>query len=145
MKQLNNFIFEKLKLNKDINTGPINKIDMSKLKNYTKQDIEYIIDWINNDMSEDIIPIVITNIRKVEWNIPESEIYLFYKEDYAKYGPYDIPYVRFYYDEEGLSVDIYDSENTKYYRSPKYKDSKDLDKCFDYIESKHKLIKELIK
>ena len=145
MKDLNNFIQEKLKLNKDINAGIINNIDVTKLKYFTQKDVDKIINWVNNDMSEDIRPVVATNIRDFEWADPSLEIFLYYTEDYKKSKGFDIPYIKFYYDNKGLSVDIYDNESITYHRSSEYSDTKDLDKCFDYIESKHKLIKKLIK
>ena len=145
MKDLNNFIQEKLKLNKDINAGIINNIDVTKLKYFTQKDVDKIINWVNNDMSEDIRPVVATNIRDFEWADPSLEIFLYYTEDYKKSKGFDIPYITFFYGEDGLSVDIYDPKDTIYYRSNIFKDTKDLDKCFDFIESKYKIIKELIK
>lgn len=145
MIQLNNFIYEKLKLNKDINIGVLNNIDIKQLKYFTPKDINKIINWINNDMPEDIRPVVITNNRNCEYDEPSLHLFLFFTEDYNKQGPYEIPYIRFWYDDEGLSIDIYDNKDTKYYRSAKYKDSKDLDKCFDYIEKQRNIIKNIIK
>lgn len=146
MKHITNFIKEALKINKNSKVLKfINKIDMNELESFTRDDVNKIINWINNDMPDDIIPTVVTNVRKnIDFYIPALEIYLLYTEDYEKYGPYDLPYIRFFYDSDGLSVDIYDHKNTKYYRSEKFKDSSDLDKCFEFIESKRDIIKKLI-
>lgn len=144
MKQLREFIYEKLHVGQ-YKYGVKNKINVQELKYFTQEDINKIIKWVNNDMPEDIRPIVITNSRKnIDWNEPSLHIYLFYNEDYEKQGQFEIPYIRFFYDEDGLTVDIYGAKDTKYYHSEKFKNSKDLNKCFDYIKSKHDIIKELI-
>ena len=145
MKQINNFILEKLRINKDTISGVLNEVDVKLLKNFTEKDIEKVINWINNDMPDDIRPIVITNTRKnISWDEPGSQIFLFYTENYNESKPFNIPYIRFFYDDEGLLVDIYDDQDVKYYCSEKFGSIKDLDKCFDYIESKHDIIKNLI-
>ena len=146
MKQLSNYIIEKFKINsKTSKQKVLNKIEIDKLKHFTKEDVEKIIDWINIDMSEDIRPIIVTNVRKfADWSDSSVEIFLFYTEDYEKSKGFDIPYIKFYYDGKELNVCIYDNEDTKYYNSATYSDCKDLDKCFDFIEKKHDIIKKLI-
>ena len=145
MKQLDNFIQEKLKLNKDINVGIINKVNIYKLKYFTEKDVDKIINWVNNDMPNDIRPVVITNTRKnIYWDEPSLQLFLFYNEDYEECKPFDIPYIRFWYDKEGLTCDIYDDQNTCYHRSKVFKNSKHLDKCFEFIKSKYDVLKKLI-
>ena len=146
MKNINQYIIEKFKINsKTTKQKVINKIDVDKLKYFTKEDVEKILNWINNDMPKDIIPVVITNIRKfADWCDPSTEIFLYYTEDYEKSKGFDIPYIQFFYDSKELAVSIYDSEDIKYYNSSTYSDCKYLDKCFDFIEKKHDVIKKLI-
>ena len=148
MKQLTSYVIETLKINKNTKINKFtNNIDINQLEYFTKYDIDKIFNWINNDMPKDIIPIVVTNVRNPhqDWLDPNREIFLLYDEDYKNKGVYDIPYIRFFNDnKEGLVVTIYDPVKEKYYSSEVYHSIKDLNKCFNYIESKHDIIKDLI-
>ena len=146
MKQLNNFIQEKLIINKNIKSKIVkNDIDIKELKYFTKQNIDDILEFINK-MPLDVRPLVISNhCLDRRLSEPDLEIYFFYDEEYLMKSLYNIPYVRIYYCNEGLSVDIYDSKRKYYYRSEEYPpNSEYLNSCFEYIESKYDIIRKII-
>ena len=62
MKLINNYISEKLIINKDTDCGQhlINNINQSLLKYFSKDTVDEIIDWANN-LPIEIRPRLITN------------------------------------------------------------------------------------
>ena len=146
MKQINNYIIEKLHINKNTGKEQIeNKIDMSLLESFTQDDIDKIINFVE-DMPSDIQPKIITNVKKNESvTFSEYELYLFYDKDYEEKSIYALSYIRFFYSEyDGLSMFIYDSKNKKYYNSKTWYNNKDINKCFDFIKSKYDLLRKIL-
>lgn len=150
MKLINNYISEKLIINKNTDCGHhlINNINQSLLEYYSKDDIKEIIEWTNNLPSE-IRPLLITNILDMKnyeaEDDPKYAIYLFYTENYKKYNIDDIPYIRFWNDLDGLSVDIYDDFNKRWMRSAIQESTPDnIKKCFKFVESRSDELKIIV-
>ena len=147
MQKINNYILEKLRINKDTDyqLHIENKIDMSLLESFTQEDIDKIIDFVNN-MPSDIQPKIITNVKKNESvAFSEYELYLFYDKDYEERSIYDLTYIRFFnFDEDGLSVQIYDSKDPTYYNARTWYKDKDINNCLEFIKSKYELLRKIL-
>ncbi len=149
MKLINNYISEKLIINKDTDCEAhlINNVNQSSLEYFSKDDVEEIIEWANNLPSE-ICPRVITNIldtkdnKEIE-NEQKYAIYLLYTENYKKYSIYEIPYIVFWNDVDGLSVDIYDDFSKRWMKSAILEQT-DLKKCFKFVESRSDELKIIV-
>lgn len=140
MKQITTFINEKFCIDKNTVSHKLDiNVDVDKLSYFKQKDIDKIIDWIENNMPDKICPNVIMN-NIGDWD-EEYALFLFWDDNI---DPKFSTYIRFYYDEDGLSVNIYNAKNQIYYNSANYKDIKDLDKCFEFIESKYDILKKII-
>ena len=140
MKHFKTYIIEKILINKNTVINEIeNKIDMNLLtKSFSKNDIDIIIDFVNNEMPVDIRPIIITNVEKNNSvAFSTNELYMFYDDDYEHKSIYDLTYIRFFMDDiDGASINIYDHKERRYYSSINYKKDDYIDACIEYVRNK---------